>query len=124
MSHLPRLSSETITVSSPPMQRSTLLSGPWIDIAADLLGPMPSREHLLVVVDYYSRYFEVERLTRIRTVNIIASLKTMFSRYGAPYAIRTNNGLEFRDKVFLSFWSHMISNIRQVHPYGLEPTGK
>ena len=47
----------------PPKQRSTLPLGRWIDIVADLLGPMPSGEHLLVVVDYYSRYFEVERLT-------------------------------------------------------------
>ena len=47
----------------PPMQRTILPLGPWIDIVADLLAPMPSGEHLLVVVDYYSRYFEVERLT-------------------------------------------------------------
>ena len=60
MSHLPRLSSETITVSPPPMQRSTLLSGPWIDIAADLLGPMPSGEHLLKCIH------ELERLVECR----------------------------------------------------------
>ena len=31
----------------------------WGDCAADNLGPLPSRESLLVVVDYFSRYFEV-----------------------------------------------------------------
>ena len=63
MSHLPHLSSDTITIS--PTTKATIYTafGAWIDIVADLLSPMPSGEHLLVVVDYYSRYFEVERLT-------------------------------------------------------------
>ena len=32
---------------------------PWCDLVGDLLGPLPSGEYLLVVVDYCSRYFEV-----------------------------------------------------------------
>jgi len=34
-------------------------TGPWQDVAIDVLGPLPSGESLLVVVDYYSRFFEV-----------------------------------------------------------------
>ena len=42
-----------------PMQRVEPPSGPWQDVAIDVLGPFPSGEKLLVVVDYYSRFFEV-----------------------------------------------------------------
>ena len=43
---------------SPPetMQRTELPMGPWQDMAIDLMEPMPGRENLLVVVDYYSRF--------------------------------------------------------------------
>ena len=32
--------------------------GPWQDVAIDLMEPMPGGENLLVVVDYYSRFFD------------------------------------------------------------------
>ena len=38
---------------------------PWCDLVGDLLGPLPSGEYLLVVVDYYSRYFEVAILKSV-----------------------------------------------------------
>ncbi|CAH3014663.1 unnamed protein product [Porites evermanni] len=41
------------------MTQANPLSGPWQNCAADILGPLPSGENLLVIVDYYSRYFEV-----------------------------------------------------------------
>jgi len=35
-----------------PMQRVEPPTGPWQDVAIDVLGPLPSGEGLLVVVDY------------------------------------------------------------------------
>ncbi|CAK1603219.1 unnamed protein product [Parnassius mnemosyne] len=43
-----------------PMKRRELPAAPWIDVTMDLMGPLPSNEYLLVVVDYYSRYEEVK----------------------------------------------------------------
>ena len=39
--------------------------GKWQDLSLDLLGPMPTGEYLLVVIDYYSRYYEVEILMSV-----------------------------------------------------------
>ena len=51
-------------VSSPanpePIKSTPLPIGPWQDLAIDLLGPLPSGESVLVIVDYFSRYYEVE----------------------------------------------------------------
>ena len=65
-----------------PMQRSQPSNGPWQDLSADLMGPMPSGESLLVVVDYYSRYYEVEIMQLTTASKIIAALTEIFARFG------------------------------------------
>ena len=40
-----------------PVRTTTLPTGPWRDLAVDLLGPLPTGESILVVLDYYSRYY-------------------------------------------------------------------
>ena len=42
-----------------PMMRIELPTQPWQDLAVDLLGSLPTGEYLLVVVDYFNRFFEV-----------------------------------------------------------------
>ncbi|XP_055632369.1 uncharacterized protein K02A2.6-like [Toxorhynchites rutilus septentrionalis] len=42
-----------------PLQRSKLPSSPWHTIALDFFGPLPEGQHLMVVIDYYSRFMEV-----------------------------------------------------------------
>lgn len=66
---------------------------------------LPTGEYLFVVVDYYSRYFEVDLLKRVRAVDIITSLETLFARYGAPYTLITDNGPQFKDRSLNEFLS-------------------
>ena len=42
-----------------PMTRTKLPEGPWQHLAIDLMGPFPSQDNALVVVDYYSRWYEI-----------------------------------------------------------------
>lgn len=37
-----------------PMSRKELPSQAWIDVALDFLGPLPSNEYIIAIVDYYS----------------------------------------------------------------------
>ena len=59
-----------------PMQRVEPPSGPWQDVAIDVLGPFPSGENLLVVVDYYSRFFEVVVIRTTTSQKIIEAYRT------------------------------------------------
>ena len=77
-----------------PMARSKP-TGPWQDCAADLLGPLPDGENLLLVVDYDSRFYK-EVVMRITTsTKIIETMKPMFARFGVPYSLKTDNGMQF-----------------------------
>ena len=71
-----------------PMAQANPPSGPWQDCAADILGPLPSRENLLVIVDYYSRYFEVVILRLTSSTKVIDSLKPIFTWFGIPIHLK------------------------------------
>lgn len=71
-----------------PMIRRELPNQPWIDIAADFLGPLPDGQYLLVVIDYYSRYMEVCEMRSITASETISELAAIFCRYGLPLSLR------------------------------------
>ena len=50
----------------------------------DLQGPIPSGEHVLVLVDYYSRWVEVDVLRTTTSKAIIHCLDAQFARHGLP----------------------------------------
>ena len=43
-----------------PVKPTPMPQRPWEDLALDILGPLPSGENLLVLVDYHSRWIEVD----------------------------------------------------------------
>ena len=62
--------------------------GPWQDVAADQMGLMPGEGNLLVVVNYYSRFFEVVVMKSTATPRIIAAMVDIFARFGFPYNLK------------------------------------
>ena len=83
-----------------PLQRVEPLSGPWQDVAIDVLGPLPSGESLLVVVDYYSRFFEVVVMRSTTSQKMIEALMPIFTRYGYTFSLKSDNAPQF--EVFLT----------------------
>jgi len=57
-----------------PMKTTELPTGPWQHVSADLMS-LPSGDYLFVVVDYYSRYYEVDTMRTTTTDRIIKSLR-------------------------------------------------
>lgn len=74
-----------------PMRRSQLPSAPWQTIALDFLGPLPEGQHLLVVIDCYSRFMEVVEMEGTTVKGVIREISIMFSRYGMPTALKADN---------------------------------
>ncbi|XP_055604269.1 uncharacterized protein K02A2.6-like [Uranotaenia lowii] len=78
-----------------PMSRRSLPSGPWIDTAIDFLGPLPCGSYLLVIIDYYSRYKEIEIMSKITAKDTINKLDRIFTRLGYPRTITLDNAKQF-----------------------------
>ena len=81
-----------------PKHRVVPPSGPWQDCACDILGPLPSGEYIFVIVDYFSRYYEIAVLKSVTTEKVILALIPIFSRFGLPLTLRTDNGPQFISK--------------------------
>ena len=104
-----------------PMKRTVLPKAPWQDLAADLLGPLSSGEYLLVVIDYYSRYFEVDILKSVLSRNVIDSLDRIFATHGIPESMKTDNGPQFISEEFKVY---MVNNgVKHVTSIPLWPQG-
>ena len=86
-----------------PMQRVEPPSGPWQDVAIDVLGPLPSGENLLVVVDYYRRFFEVVIIHSTTYRKMIEALTPIFTRYGYPFSLKSENAPQFVSEEFENF---------------------
>jgi len=85
-----------------PMAR-VVPSGPWEDCSANILGPLPTGEYVFVIVDYYSRYYEVAIMKTITSARIKAILAQVFARLGVPISLRTDNGSQFVSEEFRNF---------------------
>ena len=100
-----------------PLKRTELPLGPWQHISADLMTPsLPSGDHFLVVVDYYSRYMEVEVLKSTTADKVIASLRNIFLTHGLPVSITTDNGRQFISEEFCKFVEVESIEHRRVTP--------
>ena len=75
------------------------------DVAIGMMGPLPTGENLLVIVDYYSRFFEVVIMQSTTTEKIIGALIIpIFARYGYPFSVKSDNGSQFQSEEFMSFF--------------------
>jgi len=68
-------------------------NGPWLTIHADFFGPLPSNDYLLVVIDRYSRYPEVEVIHSTKASAVIPKLDKIFAAHGILQVLKSDNGL-------------------------------
>ena len=77
-------------------------AGPWKRLHLDFAGPYEGKM-FLVIVDAYSKYLEVVPMTTITSSNTIAALRHLFSHFGLPDHIVTDNGTQFTSNEFATF---------------------
>ena len=87
--------------SKPEPVRSTKRPySPWQEISVDLLE-ISSGNHLLVVVDYYSRWVEAVLLKKTDAQHVIKSMEAVFRTHGLPETVRSDNGPPFASMEYL-----------------------
>ena len=73
------------------------------------------------MVDYFSRYIEVTKLTKTTSASVIQALKSIFSQHGIPNVLASDNGPQYSAKEFEDFakTSDFVHNTSSpYHPQG------
>ena len=86
-------------------QREPLLphdvpSRPWSKLGADLFHY--AGHSYLVLVDYFSKYLEIHRLSSKTAQSVVSALKSMFARHGIPDTLMSDN-MPFSSVAFQQF---------------------
>lgn len=91
---------------APPERLSSLVSPwPFYQWGMDLLGPFPTApgqlNHLIVAVDYFTKWIEAEPLASITSARVQRFFyKNVISRFGVPKVLITDNGTQFTSRGF------------------------
>ena len=72
----------------------------WQEIAIDFFELKGS---WMVVVDYYSSFFELTPMKSTNAPSVIVQLKSMFARHGIPETVYSDNGPPFNSNEFSEF---------------------
>ena len=99
------------TPSQEPVKSTELPKGPWENLAVDYYGPLPSGEYVLVVIDEYSRFADIDLATSTSAKATIPKLDRIFSSYGIPLHLKSDNGVPFNSDMFtiVNLWGLSIT---------------
>ena len=104
-----------------PLLTTPLPDYPWQMVGSDLFEM--SGEHYLLVVDYFSRFPEIAKLTSTTSAAVITSLKSIVVQHGIPEVIRSDNGPQYESQQFSMFaesygFQHSTSSPRYLQSNG------
>ena len=85
-----------------PVHPWTFPSKPWSRIHIDFAGPISGTTYL-VVVDAYSKFPEVVKMTSTTSTATVNALRDIFSRHGLPEIMVSDNGPQFIASEFQQF---------------------
>ena len=100
----------TIHVPPPPVKLTPVPQRPWEDLALDILDPLLSGENLLVLVDYHSRWIEVDVVKATTSKIIIQRLDVQ------PKSLRTDNDPNLVSNEFEDYLKEMGVEHRHTTP--------
>jgi len=112
---------------APHQQKELLLSHevsdhPWAKIAADVF--QFENKDCLVMVDYYSNFFEVDRMYSTTSEVVIKKLKAHIARYRVPDEIVSDNGPQFAAEEFRVFAQSYGFKHTRTSPHYPQSNGK
>ena len=104
-----------------PIKKSKLPNQPFEEISVDFCSPFSSGEYYMMIIDDYSRFPIVEKLTSLSAQAVIPRLENVFSIWGICSVCRTDNEPPFNGHMFEEFAKHMGFSHRRstpLHPMG------
>ena len=107
-----------------PLQPTPTPSKNFEFVAIDIKGPLPSGDNIIVLIDYKSKYPVVTITKSITSENIIKYLDQIFSTYGYPSTLLSDNGPQFVSQTFENYLKARNINHRRSSPYWPSANGE
>ncbi|KAF7257379.1 hypothetical protein EG68_08998 [Paragonimus skrjabini miyazakii] len=105
-----------------PMVCRSVPKRPWQHVAVDLFSHADNS--YLLLVDYFSDFFEIEKLNTTSAEQIIGRLKAQFARYGIPECLRSDGGPQFSAQQFAEFAEKWRFKYEVSSPHHSQSNGK
>ena len=83
-----------------PIVTTIMPKHPWRVVHVDFYGPLPSNEYLLVVIDRYSRFPDVEIVHSTKASVVIPKLDKIFVVHWIPKIMKSDNGPPFNGEEY------------------------
>ena len=96
---------------------------PWTRIHIDFAGPIKGHQYL-VLVDSFSKWPEIFRMKNITAEETILKLQEVFSRFGTPETLVSDNGTSFTSAKFSDFCKVNGINHIRTPPYSPASNGQ
>ena len=106
-----------------PIKMTELPKSPWEQVSIDF-KELPTGDYLLVVVDDYSRYPEIDIVSSTSAKSVIPKLDRIFATFGSPQVVRTDNGPPFNSSDFASFALYIGFHHRKITPLWPQANGE
>ncbi len=91
----------------PPSTLIPCILEPWQKLMIDITGPFataPKRHrHIIVLIDYHSAFPELLFMDDVTAKKITDWLSKIFTRFGNPHEIVSNNRPQFTSQIFANF---------------------
>lgn len=113
-----RCASEAKAPTKTKLSSWPITTKPWSRIHIDYAGPFEGH-NFLVVVDAYSKWPEICIQTQTTAAATIAKLRELFSRFGSPETIVSDNGTQFTSHSFEHFCK--INGIQHIRTPPFSP---
>jgi hypothetical protein len=84
-----------------PLKSYAVPPRPWSVVGEDLF--QLGQQQFLIIVDYWSGFFEVQELIKVTSKSVITASKVQFARHGIPDTLISDNGPQFASAEFAQF---------------------
>ena len=99
-----------------PVGRHEVPSKCWNTVAVDLFGPMPSKNHVVVVQDLASKFPAAKLVTSTGADKVLPALSDIYNNYGNPEKQISDNGPPFNSKKMEEFADKRNISLNKIPP--------
>ena len=95
-------------------------SSSWVKVSTKLFTLF--NKDYVIVVDYFSKFFEISLVPDKESLTVITHVKSIFSRHGIPKEVISDNGPEFSSYEFSTFakeWDFYHNPSSPRHPQSI-----